>query len=167
MNTNLFDVLENPRPFLEVMLARLQGDHITVQGLTIDHLCYRVATQERYWALRQQLGAWGNLLAETPVAGRPIATFQLHQPIVFEGFEIPCLELPAPKSGSPYAEGFEHFEMVVDKPLEEWLMQYPTIPFDLSDFNKPLNRDVRIRYPEGSVKFHENSLHYVITVLER
>jgi predicted metalloenzyme YecM len=34
-----------------------------------------------------------------------VATFKLKEPLVFGDRRIPCLELPAPKAGSPYPAG--------------------------------------------------------------
>lgn len=53
------------------------------------------------------------LLAESMVAGRRIATFQIDLWLHVGGWTVPYLELPEPKDGSPYREGLEHAELVV------------------------------------------------------
>ena len=67
----------------------------------MDHVCYRVETEERYRQLLRQLSVATHLVAPpTMVNGRPIATFELPEPIETGGWAISYLELPAPKPGS-------------------------------------------------------------------
>ncbi|MFN9959326.1 MAG: VOC family protein, partial [bacterium] len=81
----------------------------------------------RYW--RANLHTLGELLAESPIGGRPIATFRLHEPLTYGARTIPLVELPAPKPGSPYTEGWEHLEMVAPLPLNELLLEHPHLPW--------------------------------------
>jgi predicted metalloenzyme YecM len=154
--------LPHPGPFLERLLAELDQLGVEVNGLHLDHLCYRVGTTERYMQLRNELCADGELLAETMLGGRPIATFRLHVPIVHDGRSIHLVELPAPKPGSPYAEGWEHAEFVVDEDLLSFTQRYQQVKWDLSDLDKPVNADVRLRLGDISVKFHRMALDEVI-----
>ncbi len=108
--------------------------------------------------------SFGMLLAESIISERPIATFKLHRPIVFQEKEILLFELPAPKPGSPYPEGYEHIEVVIDTTLESWMDQYPHLPFDTNGLKKPVNRDIKLKLPTGTVKFHEQSLEEVIAM---
>ncbi|WP_173021425.1 2-amino-4-hydroxy-6-hydroxymethyldihydropteridine diphosphokinase [Lewinella sp. W8] len=165
----LEEVLPSPTPFLEAFFAALPPQ---IHHLPIDHLCYRVANQTDYHNYRDALVAAGHeLLTEAPISGRPIATFRLLTPVRFRGQAIHLLELPAPKTGSPYPAGYEHAEMVVDQSLpkfERWLLQHTTFaPEDLdqSGRNKPLNADLRIRLDHGmSIKFHEKPLDEIISI---
>ncbi len=135
---------------------------VEVNGLHLDHLCYRVGTTERYALLRDALCADGELLAETMIGGRPIATFRLRTPIIHDQRAIHLVELPAPKPGSPYAEGWEHAEFVVDEDLLSFTQRYPQVNWDLSDLDKPVNADVRLRLGDISMKFHRMALDEVI-----
>lgn len=154
--------LPHPGPFLERLLAELDQLGAEVNDLHLDHLCYRVGTTERYALLRDALCADGELLAETMIGGRPIATFRLHEPIIHDQRAIHLVELPAPKPGSPYAEGWEHAEFVVDEDLLSFTQRYPQVNWDLSDLDKPVNADVRLRLGDISVKFHRMALDEVI-----
>jgi predicted metalloenzyme YecM len=143
-------------------MAALAADGITVDAYELDHICYRVATPERYRELRDQLAPYGELLTDNPVNGRPIATFRLATPLRYQERRIHYLELPAPKPGSPYAEGWEHVEFVVDVPLPAFAERYPHVDFDRKGLTKTSNADLRRQYPCGSVKFHRQSLAAVI-----
>ncbi len=152
----------HPRTFLQQLFAALDQLGVNVHHMHLDHLCYRVSTAERYTQLRNALCADGELLAETMIGGRPIATFRLHAPIVHDGRSIHLVELPAPKPGSPYAEGWEHAEFVVNEDLPSFTQRYQQVNWDLSDLDKPVNADVRLRLGDMSVKFHRLALDEVI-----
>ena len=155
-------IFGDPAPFLDRVFLKLKVNTLFIQGFELDHICYRVESVERYELLKTELNQIGELLAESQIGGRPIATYRLHTPIHYEGRNIPLFELPAPKVNRPYPEGFEHVEFVVDLPLEQFIEAYPYLEFDLSGMNKSLNRDVRLDFPGFCVKFHELSLDEVI-----
>jgi predicted metalloenzyme YecM len=159
-------MLPDPTTFLLNVMAHLSADQMNVQSFELDHICYRVETEERYLALKEALKKEGMLLAESQIGGRPISTFILHEPIRFRERAIPCLELPAPKPGKAYAEGYEHVEFVIDEPFAAFMARYPHVTFDTKGMQKAVNADIRIQYPDGSVKFHHHSLEYVIRYLE-
>lgn len=152
----------DPGPFLDALFAALETHHIDVSGSYLDHLCYRVADTEGFEAMRTRLATTGALLGETRVQGRPIATYRLHVPMVHHHRRIEVIELPAPKPGSPYPEGFEHAEFVVDEDLSALTRRYPHLPWDLSGLAKTVNADVRLRFGPIAVKFHRHSLAEVI-----
>jgi predicted metalloenzyme YecM len=76
------------------------------------------------------------------------------------------LELPSPKKGSEYSEGFEHVEFVIDEPFEAFIKRYPKTLFDKKGQFKKVNADLRIQFENCSVKFHHHSLEYVIKYLD-
>lgn len=159
--------LPDPTPFLDQLFAALRADGLQVQELELDHLCYRVASLERYAACRTLFAQHGELLAESMIGGRPIATYRLHQPFMYLDRRIAVVELASPKPGSPYPEGYEHAEFVVPElgnasELLAFTERYSQLPWDLSDINKSTNADVRLRYAGFSVKFHGESLVDVI-----
>jgi predicted metalloenzyme YecM len=125
----------------------------------------------RYEQLRDRLLEENELLVESPINGRRIATFRMASPFRFNQREIWLLELPEPKPGSPYPEGYEHAEFVTDRPLslfEPWLTAFLGITandLDRKGLTKSLNADFRLRLPDGlSVKFHELPLDRVIEI---
>ncbi|WP_273447539.1 VOC family protein [Neolewinella agarilytica] len=161
--------IPSPTPFLEKLLNHLEPTPGFLDQLFLDHLCYRVETVDSYVRLRDGLTTENELLVEGLIGGRRISTFKMKTPFLFRGREIPLLELPEPKDGSFYAEGWEHVEFVTDRPLTDfanWLVaELGIVPkaIDRSGMNKARNADLRLRLPDGlSVKFHEQSLEAVI-----
>lgn len=128
----------------------------------MDHICYRVENRERYLEVRASLDQLGTLLSEANISGREIASYALDQPILFEGKSIPLIEIPAPKAESPYPEGYEHVEFVVNESLETFVACHPWIAFDVKGMHKVVNPEVRLPLGVLSVKFHTQSLAEVI-----
>ncbi len=159
--------IEDSKPFLDRLFARLSANEIQVDHLEMDHICYRVASQERYDELKGALEQEADLLAESMIKGRPICTFKLQKPIFYKNRQIEVFELPAPKPSKPYKEGYEHVEFVLKEDFDTFMAKYPDIQFDESGRDKKYNADIRIQFPDCSVKFHRHSLEYVITVLEK
>ncbi|MEM9259075.1 MAG: VOC family protein [Bacteroidota bacterium] len=163
-------LLPSPTNFLRQLFRDLEPTSGAFDHLFLDHLCYRVESVSRYENLRDELLKDGNeLLVESPINGRRISTFRLRAPFQFGERSIDLLELPEPKVGSPYSEGYEHVEFVTDRSLDAfatWLLKeigVPTEQLDLSGINKEHNPDLRLRFTSGSsVKFHEQALDQVI-----
>lgn len=153
-------------PFLDKIFAALQKDRIDVTDYELDHLCYRVASIERYETCKQLLLQKGILLTESIIGNRPIATFKLSTPIIYQGRTISCLELPSPKAGSFYPEGFEHVEFVIDEDFEKFMTRYYHLSFKTKAITKAVNPDISRQYDGFSVKFHHHPLEYVIQYLD-
>ncbi|WP_187271095.1 VOC family protein [Neolewinella aurantiaca] len=172
-NSPTIDTLYLPSPsdFLTALFNELERSPGLLDHLQLDHLCYRVETTERYEELKSALLQDNELLVESPIKGRQISTFRMAEPFQFRGRDIWLLELPEPKPGSPYPEGWEHVEFVTDRPLaafSDWITEHLGIQetdIDRSGVNKPLNADLRLRLKGGlSVKFHELPLDEVIRI---
>lgn len=159
-------LLNHHNTFLEQVFLSLEGVGISVDNFELDHLCYRVNRLDRYFYLLGLLQNTHILLSESEINGRPIAIFLLKHPIVYQSRKIRLLELPAPKNGSSYEEGYEHVEFVIDQDLKNFTSDYPRVKFDTKGLNKPLNRDVRVSFGAISVKFHELPLRKVIEMEE-
>jgi predicted metalloenzyme YecM len=162
-------MLPDHTSFLNQLFFALEPVPGTLDHFQLDHLCYRVETEKQYKDLKAQLLEENELLVESPINGRRIATFRMTEPFRFREREIWLLELPEPKAGSPYPEGWEHVEFVTDRPLEtfaEWMVEHLGVEaedIDRSGMSKPLNADLRLRLEGGlSVKFHELALDVVI-----
>lgn len=159
-------LLGDASPFLIRLFSCLKKDKINVSHYELDHICYRVETVEKYFELKEKLSAYGELLSEKEIAGRPISTFKLKRPIKFANRNIYCLELPAPKEGSNYQEGYEHGEFVIDTNFQDFMDLHKYVNFDTKAKDKPINPDISVKYDRLSVKFHRHSLEYVIKYLE-
>ena len=158
--------MTDPTPFLRNLFAELASRSVDVSRFELDHLCYRVETVDRYAELKEQFNEQGMLLVESMIGGRSIACYRLRVPFQFDRRSIDVLELPAPKPGSPYPEGFEHAEFVVNEDLLAFTQRHPQLDWDLSALPRPINADVRLRFVGYCVKFHRRSLADVIE-LER
>lgn len=157
--------LGNISVFLEKVFSALKNDGIAVSDYELDHVCYRVETKERYDELKELLKKHGTLLAENMIAGRPIAVYKLNKPFVYKDRKICCIELPSPKQGSKYREGFEHVEFVINMSFEEFIKKHASLEFDTSDSLKEVNPDIKRTYAGFAVKFHQHALEYVVKYL--
>ena len=159
-------ILGSVSPFLDHLFQQLAADGIDVSSYELDHLCYRVDTLERYQKLKTELCAIGSLLTTSMIAGRPISTFKLFQPLQYQERRIWCVELPAPKAGSPYPEGFEHIEFVIDQTFDIFMARYPQLTFNTKGMNKAVNPEISRKYGTMAVKFHHHPIEYVIKYLD-
>ncbi|MEO1263593.1 MAG: VOC family protein [Bacteroidota bacterium] len=162
----LFNILTDPSEFLENLFIELNKKKINVEKYQLDHICYRTESVQQYIDLKNKLIQIGELLTESNINGRPIATFKLIDPILHGKRKIFLLELPSPKPGSFYPSGYEHVEFVIDEPLDVFMDRYPKINFDKKGMKKKVNPEVRIKFAGFSVKFHLHDLEYVIEYLD-
>ena len=148
--------------FLEKVIASLNADEIDVSKYELDHVCYRVESQGEYKQFKSKISRLGECLTEIEIGGRLISTYKLKEPISFRKRKIYLVELPSPKEGSPYPKGLEHVEFVIPDSFDEFMKKHPNVKFDIEGIAKPINPDIKIKYPEFSVKFHHKPLEYVI-----
>lgn len=159
-------VLGPVEPFFDELFKALASDQIDVSHYELDHICYRVETLSRYQELVEKLSPLGDLLTASIIGGRPISTFKLSTPITYQDRSIYCLELPAPKPGSPYPEGFEHAEFVIDIPFDVFMKKYANLSFKTKGMQKTVNPEISRKYERLSVKFHHHPIEYVIKYLD-
>jgi len=156
------ELLGNPTNFVTRVIEALKTDGIDVSKLELDHICYRVKTQSEYEHYQKELAQLGTLLTEEPIGGRLISTYKLETPIQVGDREIHLVELPAPHEKKPYPTGLQHAEFVIGSSFEDFMGQYPGKWFDILKVSKPINPDIKKQYIGFAVKFHQNSLEYVI-----
>lgn len=130
----------------------------------VDHLCYRVATLDRYENLKVEIARTGKLLVESIVNGRPITTFKLDEPIPYREAWIDVLELPAPKLGKRTQEGFEHIEVVCDEPFSALRDRFKELELDEAGVSKKFNAELELALGKENIKFHHLSLESVVRV---
>ncbi|MEM6697857.1 MAG: VOC family protein [Bacteroidota bacterium] len=148
--------------FLNDLFQKIELQNIDIEHFELDHICYRVETNERYEAMKKELSEIGELLVESEIGGRSIATFHLEEALAFEERKISTLELPAPKPNNRYQEGFEHVEFVISEDFEAFMNRHAHCGFDIKGMTKAINPDVRLGFGEMSVKFHHQRLEEVI-----
>ncbi|ELM3616992.1 VOC family protein [Aeromonas sobria] len=161
MSHSLDSTLGPMAPFVSQLLAELAASGITIPQPTVDHLCYRAATLQEYRALSAVLAEAGTLLVEGMIGGRPIVTYQLHQPVLAGEVQVPCIELAAPKPGRVHQAGLEHIELVVAS-LQDLVARYPELPFKTGNMQDTRNPDIGLMLPSGQIKFHLRPLAEVI-----
>lgn len=165
--SNTHSILPSPLPFLEELFDLLAEHHLDVSDLELDHICYRVETMERYSELKAIIPSFGRIGHTAIIGGREIMTVFLYVPIFFTGRAIHTLEIPAPKEGRVYQEGYEHAEFVIQESFESFQKRYPHLDFDMRGVSKPINPDMPLKLSDKiSVKFHYSSLAYVVKYLE-
>lgn len=133
----------------------------------MDHVCYRVETQERYDEMFERLSQAATLLGVAMVSERNIATFELNEYLHVDGWTVPYLELPEPKTGSPFAEGLEHVELVVIGGLDRFVKRHADLPFETKGMSKDINQELGLKTDLISVKFHEQPLGAVVRIENR
>lgn len=162
------DILSSYAEFIENITRGLTELGIGRDELAMmDHVCYRVETEQRYQELLSEFAKRAILLSETEVSGRMIATFELNEYLNAGGWTVPYLELPAPKDGSPYLEGFEHAELIVIGGLDRFIERHPDLKFSTKGMGKILNPEAGLKAAGISVKFHEQPLGAVARIETR
>mmetsp|Transcript_16822 Transcript_16822/g.33574 ORF Transcript_16822/g.33574 Transcript_16822/m.33574 type:complete len:204 (-) Transcript_16822:41-652(-) len=150
-------------------------------GCEMDHVCYRTETTAEYRAVLDALvPAAGEVLVESMIGGRPIATVRLHRPVSHGGYSVSCVEVPCPKEGSPYRSGLEHAEIVVGSMddgvegnarvrafVEECERLGLGFKFKTGAMNKEVNADVSHAFAledgrRATIKFHARPLYEVV-----
>ena len=157
-------MIEQSLPFLEKVFSRINEQNIDLKSWTIDHICYRTSSIKNYEESKVYFSTIGELLIESDINGRPIASFKLYSPINFRHYSIPVVEVPAPKRGKETPEGFEHIEFVIDEDFDQIIKQYPQCNFDTKGLSKELNPELEIEFKDCAIKLHHQSLEQVIDI---
>ena len=145
------------------LLAHLSDCGLSIHGLPVDHVAYRVETTDRYVSMHAALLRFSNGLSVTRHGGRQISTFRLSTPIHLAGIPVPLVELPAPKVGSPYPEGLEHIEVVVADNFVGFVQAHASIWTGI-DLDDEFNPTAHITTGGLTAKFHPRPLDDVIAL---
>jgi uncharacterized protein len=94
---SLETVVGDPAPFLERIFSGLASVGINVDSYQLDHMCYRVESNEEYDVAKSKFmgDLQSRLLVENIIGGRMIATYKLKTPYVYHGRPIDVIELPS------------------------------------------------------------------------
>ena len=150
--------------FLKKVFKRLLPYQSELSHLSIDHICYRTCSITEYEAQKIRFGELGELLIESMIGGRPIATFRLHQPLLFDGYHIDLVEVPAPKSSKPTPSGLEHLEFVIAHNFD-WVKKiFGAESISDKGSSKTLNPEIEVTFEDFAIKFHHMSLQEVIAI---
>ncbi|EGG14898.1 hypothetical protein DFA_10771 [Cavenderia fasciculata] len=123
------EIIGDYKLFLDLLFQGIKGLGINVDGLELDHLCYRVSLEEYYDVKKNEILSSGHeMLTEVNYNGRRISSFKLTQPILYEYQSnngtsetkvIPLLELPSHKPSKPQLDGLEHFYFVTSQSFQD------------------------------------------------
>lgn len=150
--------------FLEQAWKRLSPYQGELSKLSIDHLCYRTTSLTHYEQAKRFFGELGIELIESMIGGRPIATYKLHRPVVFHGFQIDLVEVPAPKESKPTLAGLEHLEFVIPYSFD-WVREvFAGERLSEKGASKLLNPEIEVGFENFAIKFHHKSLEEVIAI---
>ena len=149
--------------FLKELTPLVDNLNLELDHGSIDHLCFRVETENEYQQYKDDLQKIGSLLVESIVGARLIATYKLNSPIKYNDIEVDVIELPQPKPNSKYKTAFEHVEYVIKERFDKIIENHPEIKFDLGAMQKKINPDIRVKFSNDlSIKLHHQSLEAVI-----
>lgn len=167
------EVIGSVPRFLIVLTEKLANRGIDIKNREIDHVCYRCGTTTEYLRVCRELSAFGVVLLESMIGGRPISTISLHEPIEYSSWKVQCIEVTCPKPGRSHSIGLEHAEVVIGSPadgvynsrqiLTQFEASYPDVKFDKKAIDKEINADISLSLLSGmTVKFHSRPLKEVI-----
>ena len=151
--------------FLEEIDLLATQKQIQLQSCQIDHICWRCSSEENYLKAKQKFESLGALLIESMISGRLIATYKLHKALVYKNISVDVVEVAAPKTGSPFEEGFEHAEIVINKSFKDFTSDYPELVFDWSATDKTINPELKLALnSKYALKYHHQTLESIIAL---
>jgi predicted metalloenzyme YecM len=150
--------------FLDNLFADLKKENIDVSNFFLDHVCFRTESEADYLRTKEEFFEVGELLSETLVGGRLIASFKLQRPFIYHDRLIRVIEVPAPKAGSPYPRGFEHAEFAIPISFHQLFELYPSTHFKRPKNPGAFNAEVSLKLNQSNVKFHHLPLEAVIAI---
>lgn len=109
----LNDLISDSAGFLQCLNEFAQRLGLDLSAHNADHIavrCHQVATAERW---KKGFLQHGVLFSEKTIGGRPVALFELHEPLQVGPWQIRMVELPWPGKKVYRHEGWEHVEIVL------------------------------------------------------
>jgi predicted metalloenzyme YecM len=156
-------IIGNYQTFLDDILRRTTNEGFDLSDFVqIDHMCYRVTSLEDYTRKKDEFSTVAQLVGETMVNERPIATFRLNEPVIHGKWRIDAVELPAPKIGAEHEEGLEHIEFVLFDDIPTFLKKYEGKPFEMRAADRGINPEIGLQLGNLTVKFHLLALPTVV-----
>ncbi|MFA6303926.1 MAG: VOC family protein [Legionella sp.] len=159
----LEQLIGNYQSFFSNILNRLKKMGISISGMPLSHLLYRVATVSEYVVLREQIKQLCSEFVETQFNGRAVSILILQEPLILEdGFQVSMIELPAPRPAHTYPTGLESIGIVVGKHLAEFNAQYRSILTGIKDHGEHCQRSFITFENDKTAKFYDISLREIV-----
>jgi hypothetical protein len=158
------EIIGDYKKFLEKVFANLDGAGVDVSSFPCDHIGFRASSEENYEEMKQKLKTLGKIIGEVTVSGRSVMVMKLEKPIIYKGYNIPCIEVLAPKEGFDYGVGLEHAEFVIDTSLENFMKKYPQLKFITKSLDRESNPEIGLMFGTTNVKFHNQPVEEVVKI---
>ena len=156
-------ILENYKDFLDELIKNINEKGIDLSNFYLDHFGYQSSSNEDYDNLIPEFKKIGTMVSEHIVGGRRVGIFKLNTPIIYNGKEIPAVEVVAPKEGQVCPSALEHVEFVIDSDFDTFVKKYPGLNFDVSKVDQPTFPMVTLKLSENTqVKFHLTPLLEIV-----
>ena len=148
-------ILDHYTIFIEEVLEKLHEFKIDVSSFEMDHIGYQASSNEDYDRLREEFDKLGNRISEEIVGGRRVGIYTLNNPLQYQQYIIPVIELIAPKEGQICPSALEHVEFVIQESFESFIKRYSNISWDVSAINQKDFPMVKLKLNTYiQVKFH-------------
>lgn len=151
-------ILGDVTGFLQSAFSHLNEAGLDVSDFEMTHLCYRVATEAEFLAKKEALLQVGTLISETLAEGRPYLVFKLNEPIAHQNHSVRLVALPYPKSNNTYQTALQHVAFLMKEDIASLLDRYPELEFDTLELNRASHPELKLRFSDLVVKFHNLSL---------
>ena len=152
------------------------------EDLKIDHICVRLKNSSDVDLLKAQIVEAGLLISTANVNDREITILQLHSPIMIGPWEVSGVEMPYPKLGHAYEDGWEHVEFVLngaantmDGVRQAFTEKFPNLAIDelrkdhgyfedapLADGDQMPNPTLGIKVNGVGLKFHAHPIQVIV-----
>lgn len=148
-------ILDNYTLFIEEVLQKIHEVTIDVSRLDMDHIGYQASSNKDYDRLKEEFDNLGERVSEEIVGGRRVGIYKLNNPLQYQQYTIPAIELVAPKERQICPSAFEHVEFVIQEPFESFIKRYPSVSWDVSAINQKDFPMVKLKLDTYiQVKFH-------------
>lgn len=152
------NILGDVNGFLEKAFSHLNASGIDVSKYEMTHLCYRTATAEEFLTKKDELSHVGSLISNVLAEGRPYLVYKLNDPIIYREHKVSLIALPYPKPNNTYPTALQHVAFLMREDISTLLDKYPEIEFDTLELNRKSHPEIKIRFHDSVVKFHNLSL---------
>lgn len=163
LDMQLEQLIGNYQAFFSNILHNLKKMGISISGMPMSHLLYRVATFSEYEFLRDQIKQLCSEFVETQFNGRAVSILILQKPLILEdGFQVSMIELPAPRPAHMYPTGLESIGIIVGKHLAEFNAQYGHILSGIKDHGEHCQPSFITFDNDKTAKFYHISLREIV-----
>jgi len=150
---------QNYTSFLDSFFDQIAKVGLDISGLPMDHIAYQASSKEDYEQRLPDFSSLGKLISEEIIGGRRVAVIELQEPFTYKEYSIPALELLEQKEGQVCESAFQHAELLVHQPFENYIEQYPHLNWDTSSMSRDEFSHLKLHFENGlTLKFLERPI---------